>query len=166
MKKALPILISLLLMFPAQNFAQKKRKAKKPAAVPSRPGMSPCGVYYASWDEFFEEMDRDAIRWRKIGRSHNEAFFYNGKDTICDADRKVLKTWIKAIPDSPDGHAYSLELFELNCRTYQLRRTSQTKYTSTGDIVDFRSIKEAEWDDVIPDSIGQTIFNTACRRGQ
>lgn len=165
MRKVLIILASLLLLFPAHGLAQKRGKTqpKKRAVTADKPITTPCGVYYHNTDEFISELFDP--KWRKVGRSNKETFYYSAQDIICDKETGILKVWVKAVPD-PEKQAdytHALVRYEFKCPKYQLRITGYAEYNADGTTGDSRTHRDAQWDELFPDSIGEVIFNRACR---
>jgi hypothetical protein len=57
----------------------------------------------------------------------------------------------------------SLDLYELNCRDSTIRVTSSTDYDYLGTVLGSYQADYARWEDVVPESVGETIIRTVCR---
>ncbi len=53
---------------------------------------------------------------------------------------------------------------ELDCKEYKMRTLSLTVYDDFGDTISSGSDPEAKWSDVVPDTFGQFMMETMCRK--
>jgi hypothetical protein len=59
---------------------------------------------------------------------------------------------------------YALVLYELNCKTDELRVVSVTEYDKDGHVIESRQYNDPAWSDAVPESIGEEILKIACRK--
>ena len=162
MRKA--ILISFFLFATLMAFGQGKTtkpKAKpKPTATKSKwEKYTPCGVYYKTVDDFINDLGHG---WRNIGQTKTDEIWYDSDKERC-TDNGILKVWIKEKHKDTDLK-YGLILYELKCKTDELRVKSRTEYQKDGRVLDSDEYPNSSWSDVIPDSMGEEIMKTVCRR--
>jgi Surface-adhesin protein E len=162
MKKTLPILVTLLLLLSPSDHAQRRRKPVKKVEVSGRPGISPCGIFYAWWDEFFDDI-RD--EWHLIGKTANLTYYYNTHEELCDKDTGIMKAWVKAIPNGEgnENYSYSLTQYQIKCPRHQMRIVAIHDYDTNGNVIDSAVDDERDFRDVIPESMGEGILDTVCR---
>jgi tetratricopeptide (TPR) repeat protein len=109
-----------------------------------------------------------ANRWREIDGKHDATTYIDLK-IFDDTRRNSVKIWIKQDVDelnpvgtndfSADG-PYSLEQFELNCPSRQIRSVSFADYTTSGKLIGTRD--SGKWGSVLPESFGEMLYNGAC----
>ena len=178
-----PLLVSaLLLVMSTAAFAQHadevlggKITAGKPTTAPTTkkpvskattnrnsPLYSPCGVYYKNRADMSAEANL-ADKWFSLGQSANKRFWYNPHKTICDAKSTVLKTWIKEEHKNTDGD-YALVLYEMKCRSDQLRVRTVIEYDKTGSVLETNNDQDENWQNVAPNTAGESMMKTVCRR--
>lgn len=89
-------------------------------------------------------------------------------------NQDIIKIWtkqiIKKVTDQRSKskgkvylNAYMLQLMEYDCKNMKLRVISSTAYSANGAVFgseDFGSF--ADWEDVIPDSVGETMIEKVC----
>ena len=56
---------------------------------------------------------------------------------------------------------YSLNQYEFNCITRQLREISFASYSATGNLLASRG--DGKWESSIPDTLGETLLNDMCK---
>jgi hypothetical protein len=175
-----PILVLSLLLVSTSSFAQtanneplggkttagktteskttpaRKKPVPKTASKPNTPVSSPCGVYTSPANL--------ADKWFSLGESANKHFWYNPHRTTCDAKTGVLKSWIKEDHKNSDGN-YALVLYEMKCKSNQLRVKTVIEYDQTGSVVETTNHDDDDpWQDVAPGTAGEVMLRTACRR--
>jgi hypothetical protein len=81
---------------------------------------------------------------------------------VCDK-HGILKVWLKTVHiGKADGS--SLDHWEVNCKTSQWRLTSFVNYDKDGRVTNSDEHVVVEWQDAIPDSVGEKELNTVCRK--
>jgi len=164
-RMALLALLSFLLCATPISLSQtaksKRRARPKPKTDYSKPFETRCGVRYPSFDEFVKETQD---YWFEISVSSSSKSLYNPTKVLCD-EKGMLKVWIKAVEiDTSKRLSHSMTRFELNCRKDQMRVLSDTSYDKNGAVIRSETVRTPEWEEVIPDSVGETILNTVCRK--
>jgi tetratricopeptide (TPR) repeat protein len=103
----------------------------------------------------------DAVdRWRELGQSARQT--YIDMKTFDDTRNDSIKIWIKqSRAASNDDGPHQLLQFELNCRARQIRTLSLANYDASGSLVGSR--EGGRWASIVPDTIGETLYNGACR---
>lgn len=154
----------LIIFLSAGGFSQtSKRGSKKRSDLNldlHKPFTTPCGVRYKNFDEVMDEVD---VEWRVAASSSEEVFFYNTRKQQCDRNTGIIKVWVKG--EAVDSErTTSMTRYEIKCRLDQLRIMSQIQYLRNGSVASSRTYRNPEWDDVIPDSVGERILETMCRK--
>jgi tetratricopeptide (TPR) repeat protein len=100
-------------------------------------------------------------RWREIGKTADgEAFFLDVK-TADFASAGVAHLWIKTA-----GKKESQTVaYELDCKGRRMNTTSSATYDSNGNVLN-SSEAISGWHGVIPDTIGEQIYNGACSQAR
>jgi surface-adhesin protein E len=170
-----PILVLALLLLSSSTFAQTansealggktsetkttpavKKPVPKPASSSAKPAYSPCGVNYKNRGDTGD-------KWFSLGESANKHFWYNPGRTTCDAKTSVLKSWIKEDHKNTDGN-FALVLYEMKCKTDQLRVKTVIEYDKTGGVLETNNHPDDPWQDVAPRTAGEVMLRTVCRR--
>jgi hypothetical protein len=82
--------------------------------------------------------------------------------TVDNVRNDSIKFWIKQGPKSGgDESPYKILRFELNCRANQIRTLSFANYDAGGQIIG--SGEGGRWGSVVPETIGEMLYNGACR---
>jgi tetratricopeptide (TPR) repeat protein len=104
----------------------------------------------------------DAIdRWREIGQPVGARSYIDMK-TFDDARSNSVRLWIKETRAASDADGpYELRQFELNCGARQIRNLSFANYDASGNLVGSR--EGGRWASIIPNTIGESLYNGACR---
>jgi hypothetical protein len=140
----------------------RTKPASKTTANRDKPFYSPCGVYYQSHGDALAE-SRLADKWYSLGQSANKHFWYNPHKTTCDAKSAVLKTWIKEEHKNTDGE-YALVLYEMKCRSDQLRVKTVIEYDKTGSVLETNNEQDENFQNVAPNTAGEVMMKTVCRK--
>jgi len=74
-----------------------------------------------------------------------------------------LKVWVKTEKAGND-QTREMNRYEINCHADKLRITTSVEYDLKGRVERNRSWKNPDWDEVIPDSVGERIVETVCRK--
>jgi hypothetical protein len=110
--------------------------------------------------------------WVKVGNEKNTTYYLR---SVKSEESHLKKIWVKQVSvnlearsssnkvvNLPNGS--SLTLFLFDCEERRVKIISQTFYQSNGKV--FNSFKwadyEQEWDDIIPDSVGEMLLNKSC----
>ena len=111
----------------------------------------------------------DAIdRWREISSKQDDSHAYDSHvyvdvKTFDDARSDSRKVWVKQTRAFPNDVAipYSIEQYELNCGTKQIRRLSFAEYGSSGNLIG--TSESDKWGSIVPETLGETLFSGLCR---
>lgn len=113
--------------------------------------------------------------------SDNRKVYFAPKRTV-PSENKAIKTWIKLVSGGPfssfmqgviraennlstegyDKYSHTMELVEINCIKRQARWLTSIDYDEKGEVLESRDTPESRWNDVVPDSIGETILEKVC----
>jgi tetratricopeptide (TPR) repeat protein len=105
-----------------------------------------------------------ADRWRPIG-TQQSAQLYIDMQTFDDSLNTSMKVWTKQTDRAADASApYSLNQYEFNCATRQLRTVSFARYSASGTLLTNRG--DDKWENSIPDTLGETLLNDICKANQ
>jgi hypothetical protein len=161
MRKAVLILACLFLVASVSSSQRKPKPKADPLTELTRPrGVSPCGVPIPSFEEFVEEQ---RIEWRVVSATKETLYFYNTHRVTCGSGG-ILSAWVKGTYDNEAKSISDMTRYEFKCRLNHLRITSQAEYYKDGSVKSSRTYKNAEWDEVIPDSVGESILEGICRK--
>ena len=102
-----------------------------------------------------------ADRWRSIGTQQNSQLYID-MQTFDDSATTSIKLWTKQTDGAADSSSrYSLNQYEFNCTTRQLRTVSFARYSATGNLLASRG--DAKWESSIPDTLGERLLTDMCR---
>jgi tetratricopeptide (TPR) repeat protein len=96
-------------------------------------------------------------RWRTLGSSaHGENYFLDAKSSEVSPAHPI-RLWVKMA-----GAKHSQVMaFGFNCSTRQVSLKSSVAYDSNGAISDSSDLASG-WSDIVPDSIGEQLWNGVC----
>lgn len=152
------------------TLGQSKRKRKITKKLKPQVAL-PCGVQ----DNPHPELDLAAgtvapgtyapSPWSRAATSHSKDFYYN-RNWVC-VDHIFIRVWVKSV--SRDGENLttgSMALYELKCKTNQIRVTKHIEYDKDGQskASDSYSDYRAKWEQAVPESVGKRILNTVCNK--
>jgi surface-adhesin protein E len=176
-----PILVLALLLLSGSTFGQTannealggktsesksappaKKSVPKPASNSDKPLYSACGVYYRNRRDMIGDSNL-GDKWFSLGESARKHFWYNPRRTTCDAKTSVLKSWIREDHKNTDSN-YALVLYELKCKTDQLRVKTVIEYDKSGNVLETNNHGDDTWQDVAPRTAGEVMLRTLCRR--
>jgi tetratricopeptide (TPR) repeat protein len=101
-----------------------------------------------------------ADRWRPVGIRQNSQLYID-MQTFDDSTSTSMKLWTKQIAGAADSSGpYSLNQYELNCTTRQLRTVSFASYSASGNLLASRG--DGKWESSIPDTLGETLLDDMC----
>jgi tetratricopeptide (TPR) repeat protein len=100
-------------------------------------------------------------RWRALGRTGNqEGYFLDAKSAEFPSDGPV-RLWVKF---AGKKETQTVE-YELDCKTRHMNVASTVTYDSNGTVLTSSEVSNG-WQRIIPDTIGEQIYNGACGSGQ
>lgn len=90
-------------------------------------------------------------------------------------EESVIKIWTKETNEQLTDNrtkskpkvyknVYVIELTEFDCNSSKMRTLSRTAYSATGSVIVGNTINAdfADWDYIIPDSVGETLLGKVC----
>jgi tetratricopeptide (TPR) repeat protein len=96
-------------------------------------------------------------RWRELGQSAGgEDFYLDVKSVEFSVDGPV-HLWIKTIGKKET----QIIAYEMDCKSRRMNNTSTVTYDSKGKIVNSSEVSVG-WQRIIPDTIGEKLYNGAC----
>lgn len=123
----------------------------------------------------FLEYNGFAQDWVYIGSDNDENKYYVKSTYVTkDVYEGSIKLWIKKemkkVTIKKNGkpinylNAKELQLFEIDCNEKKIKIVSSIVYNSQGKVVDSWTLRdyEQEWNDIVPDSIGEAISDKTC----
>ncbi len=96
-------------------------------------------------------------RWKKLSVSGNTEYDVDIQ-TLDFSQGNSVSLWIKII--NTDDQSYSKSNFELNCSEKKIKSASAINYGIDGAVIG--SIPEQDWSHIVPETIGETIYNAMC----
>ncbi len=121
------------------------------------------------------------ITWEYVGKTNSEYWFRNIR-TIHLTPKGTVITWFRIVVPAPDIEyalrsnknvrwsplleetGYSLQLWEFNCSTQEMRPLQDVSYDGDGKVISQHSHRNSVWSYAIPDSIGEATLRAACSR--
>jgi len=96
-------------------------------------------------------------RWRSLGRSNNGDEYYLDVKTVEFPVGEPVRLWIKTVRSQETETV----AYDVNCRTKRMSTNSVIDYDANGKILK-RSDVSSEWQQIVPDTIGEQFYNGAC----
>jgi tetratricopeptide (TPR) repeat protein len=117
-----------------------------------RRGVLDFGRIFKGIPNFADSTDR----WRLLGRSADgEEYYLDVKSA--DFSREGVRLWIKTV-----GKKETQTIaYEMDCKMKRINNTSSITYDSRGKVMS-SSEMGGEWQRIIPDTIGEQLYNGAC----
>ena len=107
----------------------------------------------------FPEYANAVDRWREIGPQLEH--IYVDLRTFDDVSAASTKIWIKRTKSSEGDGPYSMQRYELNCGTRQIRTLSLANYDASGNLK--LSREGGPWESIVPDTMGEQLASGACK---
>jgi len=111
--------------------------------------------------------------WVYIGSDRKGSKWYI-KSSYVTKNYNSIKIWSKQVNKSSTitkngkkitlNNTYTVDLYEYNCSEQTSKLIGSTTYNSQGRVIKTFKVEEynQEWDDVVPDSMGELILNKVC----
>lgn len=100
-------------------------------------------------------------RRRSLGReADGEEYFLDARSTEFPDDEPV-RLWIK-ITGKKESQTLA---YEINCKLMLMNQTITARYDSSGKVVSSSDVSSG-WQRVVPDTIGEQLYNGACTTGR
>ena len=121
------------------------------------------------------------VEWQRVTSSNNEVFWCNMR-TRLRLPGGIVKAWIKEEPKEgrlsevraelhtanvrydTDQYTYLLTLWEFKCGTRMSRSIEQIAYGEGGSVLSDITVHNAEWGDLAPETIGESLYEFNCRK--
>jgi tetratricopeptide (TPR) repeat protein len=103
-------------------------------------------------------------RWREIGSldtGSRSRHLYIDLKTFDDANNTSVKLWVKQTKSSEGQGPYSVQRYELNCGSRQMRTLSVASYDALGNL-NFTREGGPQWESIVPDTMGEQLASGAC----
>ena len=109
-----------------------------------------------------------AAEWELIGEYGSGDIAYVDKTSIIRLTSAITKVWVKVVNNEPDLYrvSFSKELHYVNCSARTLATKQSAKYDIDGDYLRGTTVTDVllEYDDVIPETLGETIVDYVCKQ--
>jgi hypothetical protein len=108
---------------------------------------------------------KDSNRWREIGSldtGSRSRHLYIDLKTFDDANNTSVKLWVKQTKSSEGQGPYSVQRYELNCGSRQMRTLSVASYDALGNL-NFTREGDPQWESIVPDTMGEQLASGACQ---
>ena len=93
--------------------------------------------------------------------ARRDSHVYVDMKTLNEARSDSATLWIKQTRGTEgDDKPHSVEQYELNCGSRQIRRLSAASYDASGNVIG--SHEGGDWATVVPDSLGETLLDGMC----
>jgi tetratricopeptide (TPR) repeat protein len=96
-------------------------------------------------------------RWKAISKDKTTEYFIDIQ-TVDYNDQNVATFWLKA--QEIDSAIYYQQNLKLDCPERKIKSISSTRYNALGNGTSM--CKEQEWQGVIPDTLGEILYNHVC----
>jgi tetratricopeptide (TPR) repeat protein len=96
-------------------------------------------------------------RWRALGRAANQEDYFLDAKTAEFPSEGPVRIWIKMVGKK---ETQTLE-YELDCKARRMNAASTVIYDSDGKVLSSSEVGSG-WQRIIPDTIGEQIYNGAC----
>lgn len=131
---------------------------------------------------FCSYVSAEASRWKLFSESHAFSWYYdeNGMD---HSNKNVIRVWAKSAVKGRTGidekikllkkfggqtkgyedYSYTVNLFELDCKSKKQRVISVKDYDSQGNTLETATMENSPWDYVPPGTIAESLFKAVCK---
>ena len=125
---------------------------------------------------FFFCMEGWGMDWKGYGTSDTLSLYYD-VESITRPSKDVVRVWVKGIyrmkgvelvekfGEKYETLGHSLFLSEVHCAEKKVRTLSIVDYSTGGEILDSNST-ERKWNSIVPESIGESLYEILCRQPQ
>jgi tetratricopeptide (TPR) repeat protein len=98
-------------------------------------------------------------RWRSLGATSDGDEFYVDIKTIEFAASGTARLWMKTIGKKS---THTVDAYEIDCKVKHLNHTSSVVYATNGNVLS-SSGESSGWQQIIPETIGEQLYNGVCR---
>jgi hypothetical protein len=96
-------------------------------------------------------------RWRAISKTPGTEYYIDAQTLNFSPDN--VSVWVKILNTSTQN--YSQQNYEIDCSGRKIKSVSATNYDAHGNLK-YRSAAQ-DWQSVVPESIGEVLYNGMCR---
>jgi len=161
------ILIALALIAVIGLDAQTRRKRNQAGLSNNQTIFAKCGVHFKAEERTIDDV-LSYGSWTIVGSNPklDIIYYYDEERTSC-GDDGILRTWIKrGAIKVQSSESFTLFRYELKCRSDQRRIITAIDYGETGKVLRSTKKKNAEWEDVVPDTFDEAILRKACHKAE
>lgn len=101
-------------------------------------------------------------RWRLLGSSAGGEQYYLDVKTVEFSRNDPARFWLKTVNKN---ESYLVQSHEINCKGRRLNVTSRVLYSPNGQVVN-SSDTSSGWQRIIPESLGEKLYNGMCSATQ
>jgi len=101
-------------------------------------------------------------RWRSLGALPGGESYYVDINTMEFPATGPTRLWLKAVGKKP---THTVDAYEVDCKRRRINHPSSVVYDSDGNVVR-RSDESSGWQRIIPDTIGEQLYNGMCLVGR
>jgi tetratricopeptide (TPR) repeat protein len=95
-------------------------------------------------------------RWRLLGSTKDGEYFIDVKSTVFPANVPV-QLWIKTTKKK----ASEKLAYQIDCKANKINQTAFVSYDASGNVVS-RTDRSSGWQVIVPDTLGEQLFDGAC----
>ena len=97
-------------------------------------------------------------RWRRVGASAGANLHFIDVRSVAFPTNGVGRLWVKTTSSAP---TYTVQAYDLNCRTKRLNTTSVVEYDAEGRVIHSMDTVGV-WQQVVPGTIGEQLYDGLC----
>jgi len=97
-------------------------------------------------------------RWRLLGSHSGGEQYYVDVKSVEFADNGPARLWVKTLRKK---QTHTVEACEVDCKSKRIRQTSSLVYDSEGKLVSSTEASSG-WQQVVPDTMGEHLYNGLC----
>jgi tetratricopeptide (TPR) repeat protein len=96
-------------------------------------------------------------RWRFLSKNIDGQYYIDAQ-TLDFSQGNLASLWVKTTNNSGN---YDEQNYQIDCSGKKIKSLSATSYDISGNVIN--TIGEQEWQSVVPDSIGEILYNGMCK---
>jgi hypothetical protein len=162
-KSALPALNQFIAEHPDHSDAYFVR-ATSEACILNNRDFTPISTDVWAANRIFKGIPNFADstdRWRALGRSTDGEDYYLDVKSVEFSANEPIRLWIKTV-----GKKETETLaYEMDCKGRRMNTTSIVVYDPKGKVVNSSDVGSG-WQRIVPDTIGEQLYNGACSTGR
>jgi hypothetical protein len=105
-----------------------------------------------------------ASDWQTVSTNSEAVLQIDRSSVTSDYENSGTVVWIKYKYNriQPNGSSYTIEHWEVQCSSHAIRITSTNAFHANGLLIKSSGHIDSDFEDVIPDSTGQTVEDAVC----